>query len=118
MVFGNEVRLIQLLDKLVSNAVEHSHALTPIKISVRLTFGKAQLLVANQGSVLPKDKQAMFDLFVSFKPEMKQTGENIGLGLYVVKLIAESHGGQVQAYHAKNPEVGAIFEVTFPFDSA
>lgn len=115
-VLGNKIRLIQLLDKLVSNAVEHCDGHAPIYISVKLVHGKVQLMVADKGDALPKDKLAIFDLFVSFRSVERQTEENFGLGLYIVKLIAESHGGQVTA-HELNKGKGAVFEVMLPLIS-
>lgn len=115
-VLGNKIRLIQLLDKLVSNAVEHCDAHAPIEISVQRVQGKVQLIVADKGDALPKDKLAMFELFISFRTVERKTDENFGLGLYIVKLIAESHGGQVTAYDFNKGE-GAVFEVTLPLIS-
>lgn len=113
MVLGNEIRLMQLLDKLISNAVEHCDGLAPIEVLVKQYAGKAQLVVTNKGDVLPKDKQAMFELFVSFRATERKSDENFGLGLYVVKLIAESHAGRVTA-HDLSSGTGAVFEVVLP----
>ncbi len=117
-VLGNELRLQQLLDKLIANAVEHSDSLsTAIEVCLQLNAGKAQLFVKNIGAKLPKDKKAMFDLFVSLRTSERKTDENFGLGLYIVKLIAESHAGQVNAYDLSG-ETGAVFELTLPIVAA
>jgi len=113
VIIGNETRLIQLLDKLISNAVDHSDRHTPIEVIVKPQYGKAQIVVVDEGDSLPKDKQAIFDLFVSFRTLERKTDENYGLGLYIVKLIAESHGGSVTA-HELDMGAGAVFEVTLP----
>ena len=98
IVLGNEIRRKQLLDKLISNAIEHSDGAAPIEVSVKQREGKALLIVKNKGDALPKDKQTMFNLFVSLRTPERKTDENFGLGLYIVKLIAESHGGHVDAH--------------------
>ncbi len=113
VIFGNEMRLIQLLDKVVSNAVEHSDNSGPIGISVEQRGMEALLTVTNTGDALPPDKSAIFDLFVSLRSAERKTAENFGLGLYIVKLIAESHGGRVAAYDLTGKS-GAVFEITFP----
>lgn len=113
IVLGNEIRLTQLLDKLISNAVEHCNHDKSIEVSVRQHQEKVQLIVINKGDALPKNKSMMFELFVSSKTAERKTKDNFGLGLYIVKLIAESHGGQVAAYDLKT-ETGAVFEVTLP----
>ncbi|NOQ64804.1 MAG: HAMP domain-containing protein [Methyloprofundus sp.] len=116
IIFGNEERLVQLLEKLLSNAVEHSDAeqALPIEVFVKPYCGKVQLIVSNHGAALPRDKETIFELFVSARAAERKTDENFGLGLYIVKLIAESHGGKVVAYDRTTGGTGATFEVTLP----
>jgi len=113
LILGNELRLNQLLDKLISNAVEHSTNHEPIEVIVKQQHGKAQLLVSNRGDALPKNKMVIFDQFITLRTPERKTDENYGLGLYIVKLIAESHGGHVEARDL-NGATGAVFEVTIP----
>ncbi len=112
-ILGNDSRLIQLLDKLISNAVEHSFSYAPIEVFVKKQHENAQLIVSNRGDALPNNTQVIFDQFVSLRTPERKTDENLGLGLYIVKLIAESHGGHVEARNL-NEATGAIFEVTIP----
>ncbi|MCB1815259.1 MAG: HAMP domain-containing protein [Candidatus Competibacteraceae bacterium] len=112
-VLGNSTRLIQLLDKLVSNAVDYGSPETPIIVTVRHEQKQAILSVANQGEPLPEDKQHIFELFVSQRDAAHKDNGNLGLGLYVVKLIAEAHGGTVQAEDLP-ARSGALFTVNLP----
>jgi signal transduction histidine kinase len=112
-VQGNEPGLIQLLDKLISNAVDHSLPNTPICVSLRRRGGQALLTVANQGQPLPQDKKRIFELFVSLRDRQRKHSDNLGLGLYIVKLVAESHGGCVWAEDMPDRN-GAVFKVTLP----
>jgi signal transduction histidine kinase len=114
-IMGNENRLRQLLDNLVNNAIEHSHLNTPITARVRNSGGIAELSVVNEGVKLPSDKDKMFDLFVSLRDAGHWKSDNLGLGLYLVKLITEGHGGSVKAYDLLDKEKeGAIFTVRIP----
>lgn len=114
-IMGNENRLRQLLDNLVNNAIEHSQLNTPITARVRNCGGIAELSVGNEGVKLPGDKDKMFDLFVSLRDAGHWKSDNLGLGLYLVKLITEGHGGSVQAYDLLDKEKeGAIFTVRIP----
>lgn len=114
-IMGNENRLRQLLDNLVNNAIEHSQLNTPITARVRNCGGIAELSVVNEGIKLPGDKDKMFDLFVSLRDAGHWKSDNLGLGLYLVKLITEGHGGSVQAYDLLDKEKeGAIFTVRIP----
>ena len=112
-ILGNEDRLKQLLDKLVSNAFEHSQANTPILVSAKNRHDCAELTVINEGPNLPKDKDRIFDLFISLRDAEHWKSDSLGLGLYLVKLIAESHGGSVIA-RDRDGKNGAIFTVTIP----
>jgi two-component system, sensor histidine kinase and response regulator len=112
-ILGNEGRLRQMLDKLVSNAIEHSNPETSIIISLERREKQAILCIINEGAKLPEDKERIFELFVSMRDSKHRRSENLGLGLYIVKLVAESHGGQVKARDLEDKE-GAIFSVTLP----
>lgn len=112
-ILGNSTRLIQLLDKLIANAVDYGKADTPIVVTVKRSANQAVLSVANQGQPLPQDKQRIFELFVSQRDAAHKDSSNLGLGLYVVKLIAEAHGGSVEARNPVNFQ-GAVFIVRLP----
>lgn len=112
-VLGNEDRLKQLLDNLVNNAIEHSHLHTPISVRLEQNGEFAELSVSNEGAKLPDEQDKMFDLFVSLRDAGHWKSDNLGLGLYLVKLIAEGHGGSVQADDLPDKE-GAVFTVRIP----
>jgi K+-sensing histidine kinase KdpD len=74
---------------------------------------QALLSVIDEGVKLPEDKNRIFELFVSMRDPKRKKNDNLGLGLYIVKLIAESHRGHVQAKDLEQKE-GAEFTVTLP----
>jgi signal transduction histidine kinase len=96
-IVGSEGLLRQMLNNLVSNAVEHSKEGAPIVIAVKTRNQQAVLSVANEGDPLPDDRERIFELFVSMRNSDRKGESNIGLGLNLVKLIALSHGGYVVA---------------------
>ena len=55
--------------------------------------------------------QAGRELGVMVSVRSGDSDEHLGLGLYVAKLIAEGHGGEI---HASNVERGVAFSVTLP----
>lgn len=107
---GSPELLIQMLDKLVDNAVDFSHAGDVIKISLARQDNDLLLAISNPGPPLPeKMRTQLFDSMVSMR-----AGENshhLGLGLYVARLIAEGHGGHIVA---DNIDGGVVFKVTLP----
>lgn len=107
---GSPELLIQMLDKLVDNAVDFSSADDVIELSLAGDDRGYAVAVTNPGPALPERMRSqMFDSMVSVRG-----GENtrhLGLGLYVAKLIAEGHGGRIRA---DNVDGGVCITVTLP----
>ena len=103
--------LAQALDKLVDNAVTLSRGKDWISIAVRQEGNETRLSVSNTGSSLPDSLQErLFDSLVSVRTQRGET-PHLGLGLYIVRLVAEAHGGQVRA---KNTPDGVEFIIALP----
>lgn len=100
-VEGSPDLLVQLLDKLVANAVDFSRAGAPVRIALARERNNAQLVVANAGPPLPPEIQGrLFEALISSRPDragMGDAGPHLGLGLYIARLIAEFHGGTIAA---------------------
>jgi two-component system sensor histidine kinase ChvG len=96
-VSGSPDLAAQLIDKLVANAVDFSRAGRPVRVSLSAEDGTARLRVANEGPLLPEAMRGkLFDSMVSIRAD--RSGEpHLGLGLYVARLIAEFHGGGIDA---------------------
>ncbi len=107
---GSPELLIQMLDKLVDNAVGFSSGGDAIRIELDRTAGMLRLAVSNPGPPLPERmRYQMFDSMVSLRPG--KDDKHLGLGLYVARLIAEGHGGKIDA---ENIEGGVNVFVTLP----
>lgn len=113
LIYGSPIRLMQLIEKLVANAVSHRPKNTAITIQIRHDDEHVILSVANQGAPLPKARSQIFDMFVSMREASMHDSENIGVGLYVVRIIAEAHDGYVTAENLENHD-GAVFSVYLP----
>jgi signal transduction histidine kinase len=104
----------QLLDKLVENAHDFAPASSAVRISLALQAKRALLAVENAGPPLPESLR-LFDSMVSLRgPErIARESAHLGLGLYIVRLVAEFHGGQVRASNLP-ALAGVRFEVELP----
>jgi signal transduction histidine kinase len=90
--------IAQMLDKLVANAVEFAAAGSPIEVRLERAGGNAAIVVENTGPRLPEGMEGrLFDSMVSVRPERGGDVPHLGLGLYIVQLIAKFHGGIARA---------------------
>ncbi|MEM1435719.1 MAG: ATP-binding protein [Pseudomonadota bacterium] len=106
-VDASDFRIEQLLDKIIDNAVDFHRSNSPIKVQLDAYRDYLQLSVANRGPLLPGDaEKSLFDSMVSHRgPENRL---HFGLGLYVVRVIAEYHGGLVRALNLPDKSGVAI----------
>lgn len=109
---GSPELLVQLLDKLVDNARDFTPDGGAIEVCLQARPRHLELSVFNEGSSLPGHLASeIFSPFVSLR-EGSQEG-HLGQGLLIVRLIAEHHGGQVQACNdTSEGRSGVRFTVT------
>jgi len=104
----------QLLDKLVENAVEFSPAGEVVRMALEERDGAALLSVENKGPRLPAEMRGrLFESMVSVRGERAGGGPHLGLGLYVARLIAEFHGGTIDAADLAGGD-GVVVRVKLP----
>jgi signal transduction histidine kinase len=107
---GSPELLIQMLDKLVDNAVDFSEDGDTITLALEERDDALLIAVTNPGPELPERMRSqMFDSMVSMRGG--KDSRHLGLGLYVARLIAEGHGGRISA---DNVEGGVCFTVSIP----
>lgn len=108
----SDFRIEQMLDKLVDNAVDFHRAETPIRVQLECYGDLVQIVVANRGAALPEAKlQTIFDSMVSHRGPDNRL--HFGLGLHVVRIIAEHHGGTVMAINLEDRS-GVAFVIRLP----
>jgi len=106
--------IAQMLDKLVANAVEFASPGTPIGVALERDVASVRLTVGNQGPPLPAAMHGrLFDSMVSLRTEKSGGEPHLGLGLYIVRLIAEFHGGHASAKNHADGR-GVIVSVVLP----
>jgi two-component system, OmpR family, sensor histidine kinase ChvG len=89
----------QALDKLLDNALSFTPSDGWLRLALRSTPDGAEIELANQGPLLPAAMQGrLFDSLVSLRDRaIPGDAPHLGLGLYVVRLVAERHGGVASA---------------------
>jgi signal transduction histidine kinase len=111
-VVGHGDSLVQMLDKLLNNAVEHGAPAYPVAVELEARAKCCLVTVGDAGDALPGDTSQIFEPFVS-KKAARAGAANLGLGLFVARAIAINHGGNVRAEPLEEG-VGARFIVQLP----
>jgi two-component system sensor histidine kinase ChvG len=105
--------MVQLLDKLIENAVDFCPPQGTVTVRLERVQANYCLQVANDGPLIPE--ALMGRLFESLF-EQRQGGDDkphFGLGLYIVRLIAEFHGGTAVAAN-RDDGSGVVFTIMLP----
>lgn len=111
-VSGDRDRLAQLLSNLVANAIHHGCHDRPVEVTAKIEQGHFNLTVKNPGQI---DALALPRLFEPYSRPAKETPQaGLGLGLYIVKQIADAHGGELSV--STTAEHGTVF--TFRLSTA
>ncbi len=102
-----------LVTNLVDNAIRHNVPGGHAEISTMLTTAGAVISVSNTGTIIPANEvEHLFQPFRQHGTERVRHGEGHGLGLAIVRAIADAHRATLTA-HAR-PEGGLHIEVVFP----
>lgn len=106
----DRMRLEQILSNLVSNAIKYGNG-KPIDISISATDEHATVAVRDQGvGVAPEQQRKIFRRFERAQPE--RLAGSYGLGLWIVKNLAEALGGSVTL--DSTPGTGSVFSLRLP----
>ncbi|WP_221325368.1 cell wall metabolism sensor histidine kinase WalK [Actinoplanes sp. L3-i22] len=114
VVTVDPIRLRQAVGNLITNAIRHTPAGGKITIISGTAAGRLRIDVRDTGPGIPPEQQEL--IFERFwradKSRSRQTGGS-GLGLSIVRKLAEAHGGTVAV--TSEPGHGATFTVELPY---
>ncbi len=112
-VLADPLRVRQVVDNLISNAVKYSPPGSLVRVGMQRIDRGWQIAVKDQGPGLtPADRQRLFQDFARLSARPTGGEKSTGLGLAIVRRIVEAHGGQVGA--ESTPGQGATFWFTLP----
>jgi signal transduction histidine kinase len=113
-IVADRQRLTQAVMNLADNAVQHTEEGDEIAIGSAVDAREARLWVRDSGpGIDPEERQAIFER-LSRGRHAHGRYEGAGLGLAIVRAIAEAHGGRIEL--RSEPGAGAEFEIVVPVD--
>ncbi len=113
-VRGNPIRLRQMLDNLIGNAVKYTPPNGDIRIAMRVEDQQIIVQIKDTGPGIPTaDQPFIFDKFFRGS-NVPQGTPGSGLGLAIVKSIVESHQGRIWIDSGVDPDHGSTFVVVLP----
>ena len=96
LVWAEEKRLVQMVTNLLSNAIKFSPAGGKVEISIAEKEAFAEICIKDEGKgISPQDCASIFEKFTQAQSAKTTEVKGTGLGLALVKALAESHGGKV-----------------------
>src|SRR6266542_3740405 len=113
VVLGAESRLRQVVDNLLTNARVHTPAGAPVHLRLASEDGRVVLEVSDEGPGVPAEEaDEIFERFHRIDRSRARSHGGVGLGLAIVRSVAEAHGGAV----VYRPRLGggSVFRVSLP----
>ncbi len=102
-----------LVANLVDNAIRHNAPGGRVEVATAPAAGGARILVSNSGPIVPPGEiDRLFEPFQQLDQQRTRHGDGYGLGLAIVRAIADAHGAELEA--RARPAGGLDVAVTFP----
>ncbi len=110
----DKARFIQMVSNVVGNAARYTPKGGRIEVTASCTGNRASIVVSDNGIGIPADQQPrIFELFEQSNAGMGMVGDGLGIGLALVKQLAELHGGTIRLV-GSIPGEGSTFEIQLP----
>ena len=111
-VYGDEALLVTALHNLIANAIQYSPKRSRVGVGVSSRDGVVEIAVTDQGAGIPADEiDRVFERFFGDPARSRITGGS-GLGLSIVKHVAQNHSGDVRVW--SQPGNGSTFTIRLP----
>lgn len=111
--YADPLRISQVLDNLVSNAIKYSPDGGAVTVTARSSDTEVRLEVRDTGMGISEDETPrIFTRFFRSQAAQQASIPGVGLGLSITKTIVEGHGGKISC--VSKPGAGTTFTMTLP----
>ena len=111
---ADRARLAQVFGNLLNNSCKYTPPAGSISLTAKQVDGKVEVTVKDNGAGIPHDKlDSIFEMFMQVDSTSDRAQGGLGIGLTLVKRLAEMHGGSIEAKSAGEGE-GSEFVVRLP----
>ncbi|GAA4043288.1 stimulus-sensing domain-containing protein [Sphingomonas rosea] len=115
IVMGEPSRLARAIDNLVDNAISFSPAGSLVEVAVARVGDEVRIRIDDEGPGVPASvREAIFNRFVSVRPEGDGFGRHSGLGLAIARAIVKGHDGEIDVADRDDAPSGARFTIRLP----
>lgn len=115
IISGDELRLEQVLQNLIQNAIKYSPKGGPVRVKLERTEQGVALSISDNGIGIPQDMMPrLFSRFFRADNVKAYQISGLGIGLFVVKQIVNQHGGRIEV--ASREGKGSTFTVYLPLE--
>ena len=116
-VLGDEVRLVQVFDNLLANAIKFTDPPGKVTVGLESDGDLAHVFIRDTGvGISPDLLERIFEPFQQEGRQLARSAGGLGLGLALVKALIELHGGSVEA-RSDGPGTGTEMRVHLPLAS-
>jgi two-component system sensor histidine kinase SenX3 len=116
-VFGDSELLTTAVKNLIENAIVYSDSEAPVIVKLRIKSGVAEISVKDSGAgISPEEQDRIFERFYRVDQSRSRATGGTGLGLSLVKNIAQKHLGEVKVKSKLG--AGSTFTIRLPISSA
>src|SRR5690606_20477974 len=117
-VFGDEARLRQIQENLLTNASKYTPDGGRIRVELHHCGGEALIRISDTGRGIDAENlESIFDLFTQGPSELDRSDGGMGVGLTLVRILVGMHGGSVRAL-SDGRDRGSTMEVRIPIAAA
>lgn len=112
-IFADELRIEEVIQNIISNAIKYSPAGGPILLTLEQRDEHLCLAISDQGIGIPLEAQPhLFEQFYRAANAQQSSFSGLGIGLYIVREIVQQHGGLID-FNSREGQ-GTTFTICLP----